>query len=414
MVREATLDQYKALEAEQRKWEAREARLVVQLNAASYDHIVDPIRDQLQAAKEQLAEAGVTIEELEEAKRRLQQQTEELTAELAFVQTKLRGFEATGGVVGEGVGRGRPSAAASPMVGDHAGLRSAVAEDVEGPVVSPVTSTRSTSTRAPTHSTSPSTAASVVSSVSSAAMSLSVLAPSFTPPLVSGFRSVPTCMSPADLGSVGPTTVPAGSGMVSATRQSPHVSPVVTTPVMFVTAAPMMNQMPPIQRFSGEDTADDDFLEWHEQFEAVAQLAGWTEHGKQVNLTTRLKGAAYLFFRSCTPQQRADYTLLVAELKRRFTPVQLTAIQTQLFHDRKQGSKETVDDYAQALRKLFKKAYAGVLRGEPERDAMGQTVLANQFISGLLTDLKSKVVGTEGNLERLLVLKKPRRESSPR
>ena len=60
-------------------------------------------------------------------------------------------------------------------------------------------------------------------------------------------------------------------------------------------------------------------------------------------------------------------------------------------------------DYAQALRKLFKKAYTGVLRGEPEGDAMGQTVLANQFISGLRTDLKSKVVGTEGNLEQLLL-----------
>ena len=34
---------------------------------------------------------------------------------------------------------------------------------------------------------------------------------------------------------------------------------------------------------------------------------------------------------------------------------------------------------------------------------MGQMVLANQFISGLRSDLKAKVVGTEGNLEQLLV-----------
>lgn len=83
--------------------------------------------------------------------------------------------------------------------------------------------------------------------------------------------------------------------------------------------------------------------------------------------------------------------------------MQLTAIQTQLFHDRQQGVKESVDDYAQALRKLFKKAYAGVLRGEPETDSMGRTVLANQFISGLRSELKSKVVGSEGNLEQLLL-----------
>ena len=85
---------------------------------------------------------------------------------------------------------------------------------------------------------------------------------------------------------------------------------------------------------------------------------------------------------------------LVPELKKRFTP---TAIQTHLFHNRKQGPTETVDDYAQALRKLFKKAYTGVLRGEPEGDAMGQTVLANQFISGLRTDLKSERKGISSN-----------------
>ena len=34
---------------------------------------------------------------------------------------------------------------------------------------------------------------------------------------------------------------------------------------------------------------------------------------------------------------------------------------------------------------------------------MGQSVLANQFISGLQPVLKSKVVGTESNLKQLLV-----------
>ena len=34
---------------------------------------------------------------------------------------------------------------------------------------------------------------------------------------------------------------------------------------------------------------------------------------------------------------------------------------------------------------------------------MGQSVLANQFIAGLRSDLKSKVVGVEGSLEQLLL-----------
>ena len=93
----------------------------------------------------------------------------------------------------------------------------------------------------------------------------------------------------------------------------------------------------------------------------------------------------------------------MVELKKRFTPVQLTAIQTQQFHDRQQGAKETVDEYAQVLKKLYKKAYSTVLRGGAEAEKMGQTVLANQFVAGLRSDLKTKVVGTEGNFEQLLV-----------
>ena len=121
-----------------------------------------------------------------------------------------------------------------------------------------------------------------------------------------------------------------------------------------------------------------------------------------MNLTTRLRGTAYSFYRSCTPEQHSSYPLLVGELKKRFTPVQLTVIQTQMFRDRQQGPKESVDDYTQALRKLFSKAYSSMLRG-PESNTMSQTVLANQFISGLRPDLKAKVVGTEGKLEQLVM-----------
>ena len=77
---------------------------------------------------------------------------------------------------------------------------------------------------------------------------------------------------------------------------------------------------------------------WLKQFESVATLG---EHGK---LVSRLRGAAYSFYRSCTPKQWSSYPLLTAELKKRFTPVQLTAIQTQMFHNQVQGAKESVDE----------------------------------------------------------------------
>ena len=36
------------------------------------------------------------------------------------------------------------------------------------------------------------------------------------------------------------------------------------------------------------------------------------------------------------------------------------------------------------------KAYSTELRGEPEADSMGRTVLANQFVSGLQTERSPK------------------------
>ena len=131
----------------------------------------------------------------------------------------------------------------------------------------------------------------------------------------------------------------------------------------------------------------------------MTQLGVWYEHAKLVNLTTRLRGSAYSFYRSCSVEQRSSYRLLVEQSARRFTPVQIKSIQSQLFHDQQQKQKETVNEYAEALRKLFSKAYSN-LSGEAE--TMGQSVLANQFVAGLCPELKAIVVGAQGNMEQLL------------
>lgn len=38
------------------------------------------------------------------------------------------------------------------------------------------------------------------------------------------------------------------------------------------------------------------FSDWLEQFEVMSLLGGWSEHTKLVNLTTHLRGTAYLFY----------------------------------------------------------------------------------------------------------------------
>ena len=108
------------------------------------------------------------------------------------------------------------------------------------------------------------------------------------------------------------------------------------------------------------------------------------------------------FYRSCTPAQKADYDQLICALKKRFTPVKLTALQTQMFHSRKQGAIESVDDYAQELRKLHSKAYSTAVNGNAEAEKVGQIVLLNQFVSGLRTEIQAKVVGVEGSVDEIV------------
>ena len=166
----------------------------------------------------------------------------------------------------------------------------------------------------------------------------------------------------------------------------------------------MAQQLPPLSKFSGErnDGDMDTFQEWIEQFEMIASICGWSVQAKLVNLVTRLRGQAYAFFRSCSIQIKTSYALLVAELHKRFTPVHLQAVQSSLFHDRKQKSGEPVDEYAQDLRVLFYRAYPYVQQGTQEAEKFGQMVLTNQFVTGLRGDIKMKVVGVEGSFDQIL------------
>ena len=49
------------------------------------------------------------------------------------------------------------------------------------------------------------------------------------------------------------------------------------------------------------------------------------------------------------------------------------------------------------LRTLFHKAYPNVQQGTREVEALDQTILTNQFVVGLIPDIKAKIVGSEGN-----------------
>ena len=135
----------------------------------------------------------------------------------------------------------------------------------------------------------------------------------------------------------------------------------------------------------------------------MAEVCKWNPRAKLIHLTTRLRGEAFAFYRSCSKQQKADYDVLVKELILRFTPVRIQSVQTSLFHDRKQGDQESVDSYAQDLKARFYKSYPQIHQGSEVAESMERSVLVSQFVAWLKSALKSKVTGTERGFDEVLV-----------
>ena len=160
----------------------------------------------------------------------------------------------------------------------------------------------------------------------------------------------------------------------------------------------LAQQLPPLPMFSGDDPARDSgsFREWLEQFEMVADLTQWSDGVKLKQMVLRLRGSAQAFYRTCAVERKRDYQALVQDLENRFTPVRIQALESSIFRERRQKEGELVDTYAQDLQRLFQKAYPKALQGSEDAQVMGRSVLSNQFIGGLLPDLKRKIAYIEG------------------
>ena len=69
----------------------------------------------------------------------------------------------------------------------------------------------------------------------------------------------------------------------------------------------------PLGKFSGQSESEvsEQFTDLIEQFEVVASAYCWDDRTKLVNLTTRLRGQAFAYYRSSSTQQRNDNTIPV-------------------------------------------------------------------------------------------------------
>ena len=181
------------------------------------------------------------------------------------------------------------------------------------------------------------------------------------------------------------------------------VSTLAAAPLSALSAALLAQQLPNIPNFNGENLEGDgeSFGDWLERLELVACACRWDDQAKLVNFATCLRGTAFRFYRTCTPKQKSSYQDLVKAFRSRFTPVQLQSVHSSTFHERKQRTDETVDNYAQELCKLFSRAYPAA-SGSEEAETMGKSVLSNQFVSGLVDPLKAKMLGRSGTFEELI------------
>ena len=204
--------------------------------------------------------------------------------------------------------------------------------------------------------------------------------------------SQPVSLHPSTLGPQ-QQSIPVNLGQPTTISRAPVVcmgatdsAPMITMAHPGVATALPLSLMRPLRRippFSGDGQETGEvFADWLEYFENVANLAGWDDNWRLTHLTASLKDVAASFYRSCGGEVRNDYPSLLAAMKRRFTPVYLTAVQTQLFHNRMQGEKESVEQFAQDLRNLFNRAYAQATRDGPQAERMGQHAVGESICCG--------------------------------
>ena len=418
------LQRYRTIEAAHEKWEAREQRLADDLDKMR-EELIDykdktgsvestAVSEQMAAAERELQEAREEVKGLKRDKEELQLERDELKAELALMQTRVLRLEGMGSVEDRCGGLWEAPLSARRESGSHSTSKRATG--MTRPLDAHALTFRS---EAPTHSRSLTASSStdplapVVTSFpgesdtrwaprTPATLTLTdptrpTMMTTTRPTLLDSHLPAPT---PGRVPAVSPAmatlTAPTSEGAPHTVLGLPHVHGAMPYP-------PSATLLPQIPNFYGDQKDGETFQDWVEQFEAVGSLAGWNDHFKLVYLTSALKGAAKSFFRSCLPTQRSKYDEMVAALKKRFTQVQLTAVQTQLFHSCRQGQKESVDDFAQELRKLHTRAYAAATCVNAEAEKVGQIVLVNQFVSGLRPELQAKIVGIEGSMDELIL-----------
>ena len=120
------------------------------------------------------------------------------------------------------------------------------------------------------------------------------------------------------------------------------------------------------------------------RFELVAKAKGWDAAKQLVVLPTLLRGKFVDAYMDFNDETRADLTKLKAALEKATGRVEDPLAAAKLFVSRDQGANERVEDFAAALKKLFKQAY-------PSEDVKS-SVLLQRFLTGLRAPISRQLL----------------------
>jgi hypothetical protein len=189
------------------------------------------------------------------------------------------------------------------------------------------------------------------------------------------------------------TTVNVSRG---ATENAPHVKNVqlpsensneVTMAIVnAMLAMPNRTPLPDAPNFAG-DKNDIDFDCFLDAFKNCANLNKWNEAEKLQILRAKMRGGAASFVMTLPETVKSEFERLVDALKRRYFPKEKIDLYQAQFCERVQTKTETVQELAESLKKLVRRAYP-TLTDQTALDHLAR----NKFIEAIFDiDLRNDV-----------------------
>jgi hypothetical protein len=120
-----------------------------------------------------------------------------------------------------------------------------------------------------------------------------------------------------------------------------------------------------------------DWRSYFAQFKLLASYNRWTTLEQALHLAKSLQGQARTILADMTPEQMAHLPTLVAAIERRYQPRERTLAHKALFNSRRQGAKEDVSTFGEALRLLALQAFPNLL------PAGRECRMIDRFLEGL-------------------------------